>query len=115
MMKMIRNLLSKLLKLEGYVTFQSEIGNKGLFLLKNEEIAVVISDVKLPGINDIDLICKIKEINPLCEIIVLTAYGIIEEMLNKNSLPHEFLQNPQKENTVSLKLEEIEKNHIISV
>ena len=74
----LRNLLVKLLKLENYMTYEAENGISGLNLLKKEEISVVITDVKLPDINGIDLITKIKVINPLCEIIVLTAYGTIE-------------------------------------
>ena len=35
--------------------------------------------MKLPDINGIDLISKAKEINSLCEVIVLTAYGTIED------------------------------------
>ena len=75
----LRMLLIKLLKLEGYSTFDSETGEAGLSLLKKEDISVVISDVKLPDIFGIDLISKIKEINPLCEIIMLTAYGTIQD------------------------------------
>ena len=75
----LRMLLIKLLKLEGYTTFDSETGEAGLSLLKKEDISIVISDVKLPDIFGIDLISKIKEINPLCEIIMLTAYGTIQD------------------------------------
>ncbi len=75
----LRMLLIKLLKLEGYSTFDSETGEAGLSLLKKEDISIVISDVKLPDIFGIDLISKIKEINPLCEIIMLTAYGTIQD------------------------------------
>jgi two-component system NtrC family response regulator len=75
----LRNLLVKLLRLEGYITYDAETGMSGLSLLKKEDVSIVITDVKLPDTNGIDLIIKIKEINPLCEIIVLTAYGTIED------------------------------------
>ncbi len=75
----LRNLLIKLLKLEDYSTFDAETGEAALNILQKEEISVVISDVKLPDINGIDLLPKLKEINPFCEIIVLTAYGTIED------------------------------------
>ena len=75
----LRNLLSKLLKLEDFTTFSAENSRKGLEILKKEDISVLIVDVKLPDINGIDLISKAKEINSLCEVIVLTAYGTIED------------------------------------
>ncbi|MFA6596244.1 MAG: sigma-54 dependent transcriptional regulator [Ignavibacteriaceae bacterium] len=75
----LRNLLVRLIKLEDYLTFDAENGAHGLEILKKEDISVVIVDVKLPDVNGIDLINKIKAINPTCEIIVLTAYGTIED------------------------------------
>ena len=74
----LRKLLVKLLKLEDYSVYDAETAEAGLSLLKKEDISVVITDVRLPDINGIDLIPKIKEINPLCEVIVLTAFGTIE-------------------------------------
>ncbi len=75
----LRILLIKLLKLEDFNTFDAATGEAGLNILKKEDISVVISDVKLPDVYGIDLIAKIKEINPLCEIIMLTAYGTIQD------------------------------------
>ncbi len=75
----LRLLLTKLLKLEDYVTFEAETGEAGLNILKTEDISVVISDVKLPDVYGIDLILKIKEINPMCEVIMLTAFGTIQD------------------------------------
>ena len=77
--KELRTLLTRLLSLEGYRVFEASDGEEGLKILNQEEIQVVISDVKLPGISGIDLIPKIKGINGLIEIIVLTAYGTIED------------------------------------
>lgn len=75
----LRNLLVKLLKLEEFLTYDAENASQGLDILKKEDISVVIVDVKLPDANGIDLVNKIKELNPICEIIVLTAYGTIED------------------------------------
>ena len=75
----LRSLLVKLIKLENYTTLDADTGEAGLSLLRKEDVAVVITDVKLPDINGIDMIKKIKSINQLCEVIVLTAYGTIED------------------------------------
>ena len=77
--KELRTLLTRLLSLEGYKVFGAPDGEEGLKILNQEEIHVVITDVKLPGISGIDLVPKIKEINHLIEIIVLTAYGTIQD------------------------------------
>jgi len=75
----LRNLLSKLISLEGYKVQCAENGKSGLTLTQKEEFQVVIADVRLPDINGLDLIQKIKKINPLTEVIVITAYGTIED------------------------------------
>jgi two-component system NtrC family response regulator len=75
----IRNLLSRIIKLEGYTVFQAEDGNKGLKMLEKETIHTVICDVRLPDADGVDLIPQILEKEPLCEIILLTAYGTIQD------------------------------------
>lgn len=75
----LRNLLLKLLSLEGYKVICAEDGKGGLTLAQKEDFAVVVADVRLPDINGLNLIQKIKKINPLTEVIVITAYGTIED------------------------------------
>ena len=75
----IRNLLSRIIRLEGYEVFQAENGTKGLKLLQQEKIHAIICDVKLPDANGVEMVSKIKAISPQCEIILLTAYGAIPD------------------------------------
>lgn len=77
--KDIRNLLSRIIRLEGYQVFQAETGGRGQRMLKNEKIHVVICDVKLPDANGVEMVPILKEIQPLCEVILLTAFGTIED------------------------------------
>lgn len=75
----VRHLLSRMISLEGFTTFEAECGYSALRLLHKANIQVIITDVKLPDINGIDLIPEFKNINPAVEIIVLAAYGSIED------------------------------------
>jgi two-component system, NtrC family, response regulator len=75
----LRNLLVKLLNLEGYKVQSAEDGKSGLALVHKDDFLVVVTDVRLPDINGIELIHSIKQINPFTEVIVLTAYGTIED------------------------------------
>ncbi len=77
--KKICNLLARIVGLEGFTVLQAYTGKDGLKLLKNNDVQVVISDVKLPDYNGIALIKSIKEINPYAEVINLTAYGTISD------------------------------------
>jgi len=75
----LRGLLSRLLELEGYQMFGAANAKEGLKILEKEDIKLVLSDVKLPDANGVELTQKIKSLYPHIEIIVLTAYGTIAD------------------------------------
>ncbi|WP_460938136.1 sigma-54-dependent transcriptional regulator [Spirosoma humi] len=75
----LRQLLARILQLEGYVVLEAENARAGLKVLEREDVQLVISDVKLPDKNGIELSTQIKELYPATEVIVLTAYGTISD------------------------------------
>lgn len=75
----LRKLLARVIELEGYTVFQAGSVKDGMKLLSRENIQVVISDVKLPDGNGVDLAARIKKDLPSVEVIVLTAYGTIQD------------------------------------
>ena len=75
----LRQLLKKLLILDGYKIFEAEDAKSAWEVMEKEELQVIIIDVKLPDSSGIDLIPKIKEMNPFTEVIVITAYGTIKD------------------------------------
>lgn len=72
-------LLSRIIELEGYRTFQAASCKEGLKVLSQETIHVVLSDVKLPDGSGVELVKQIKEKKPYTEVICLTAYGTIHD------------------------------------
>jgi two-component system NtrC family response regulator len=72
-------LISRILELEGFKLFKSYTAKEGLKTLMLEDIHVVISDVKLPDINGVELVKLIKEKKPYVEVISLTAHGTIAD------------------------------------
>ena len=78
----IRTLLSRIIKLEGYEVFEAETGKKGLKLIEQEKIHAVICDVKLPDVNGVEMVPKIKKISPQSEVILLTAFGTIPDSVS---------------------------------
>jgi two-component system NtrC family response regulator len=75
----LRNLMGRVIALEGYQVVQASTIKEGLKLLTKESVSVVITDVKLPDGNGIQLTSKIKQEHPAIEVIVLTAYGTIQD------------------------------------
>lgn len=77
--KKICSLLARIIELEGFKVFQANTGKEGLKTLSMQEVDVVISDVKLPDINGVELVKEIKKIKPYVEVINLTAFGTISD------------------------------------
>ncbi|WP_454802021.1 sigma-54-dependent transcriptional regulator [Mucilaginibacter phyllosphaerae] len=77
--KKLNDLLSRIIGLEGFTVVQAYNGKDGLKILDREDVQVVISDVKLPDVNGVDLVKTIKAKKPYVEVINLTAYGTIND------------------------------------
>ncbi|EDM36807.1 two-component response regulator, sigma-54 related protein [Pedobacter sp. BAL39] len=77
--KKICALLARIIELEGFNVFQAGTGREGLKLLNIQDIDVVISDVKLPDFNGVELVCEIKKMKSYVEVINLTAFGTIQD------------------------------------
>ena len=75
----LRHLLARIVELEGYSVHQAANAKAAFRILEKESIQVVISDVKLPDANGVELTSKIKSEYPHIEVIVLTAFGTIDD------------------------------------
>ncbi|MCJ8209782.1 sigma-54 dependent transcriptional regulator [Mucilaginibacter sp. RS28] len=75
----LAGLLGRIIGLEGFQVFEANKAKDGLKVLSQEDILVVITDIKLPDIKGIELVTRIKEIKPYVEVICVTAYGTIPD------------------------------------
>lgn len=75
----LRNLLGRLIKLEGFAVTESGNLKQSYRAIEKEEPDVILCDVKLPDGNGIDFIKEIKAKYFIVEIILLTAYGNIPD------------------------------------
>jgi len=72
-------IIGELLAEEGYTSLTASSGMEAVDFLKTEIIDLVLTDVKMPGMSGIQLLEKIKEINPDIPVIIMTAYGSVEK------------------------------------
>ncbi|MFP9100853.1 sigma-54-dependent transcriptional regulator [Flavobacterium sp. RHBU_24] len=73
----LRALMARIISLEGFEVVQAADCKQGLKKLTQNDIDVVLCDVKLPDGNGVDLVTTIKQGYPAVEVILLTAYGNI--------------------------------------
>jgi two-component system NtrC family response regulator len=75
----LRTLLSRIISLEGFEVVQAADCKSALKKLEQDDISVVLCDVKLPDGNGVELTKEIKDKYPLIEIVLLTAFGNIPD------------------------------------
>lgn len=74
----MREILSDILIYEGYKVFTAMDAESALELLKTEPFDIIVTDIKMPGIDGIELMKRIKRISSQIDIIVITAYETTE-------------------------------------
>jgi DNA-binding NtrC family response regulator len=91
----IRESLEVLLSLEGYSIKTAPDGEQGLRMLEMESFDLVLLDLALPGQSGLDLLPQIKERQPETPVIMITAYGTVENVVDAIRAGAEnFVQKP---------------------
>jgi PAS domain S-box-containing protein len=71
----IRKVLGIALSDSGYTVFTAENGEDALTIFRKETPPIVLTDIKMPGMDGIELLQKIKHENPDTEVIMITGHG----------------------------------------
>jgi signal transduction histidine kinase len=71
----IRKVLYITLSHAGFTVWTARDGDDGWHLFKEKHPDIVITDIKMPGIDGIDLLKQIKQIRPDTEVIMITGHG----------------------------------------
>jgi DNA-binding NtrC family response regulator len=73
----LRRMFERILRTEGYEVRCASSGNEALKLLETEWFDLVVTDLKMPGMDGMELLAKGKSANPTLPFIVLTAFGTV--------------------------------------
>ncbi len=87
----IRILLNEVLQKEGYRTYQAANGIQALEIVKDDTPDLVLLDMKIPGMDGIEILKRMKAMEPDIRVIIMTAYGeldMIQEAMNLGALTH---------------------------
>jgi DNA-binding NtrC family response regulator len=91
----IRNRCVQLLRKKGYNAQGVNDGKEALFLSKKYNFSLVIADIRMPGMNGIELLEKIREAHPDTEVIMITGYGNIDSAVKAIKLgAYDYITKP---------------------
>ena len=91
----IRNALKEILEYEKYEIDLAEDGQEGLDLLQKNEYDLILSDIKMPKMDGIDLLHKVKSENPDQSFILITGHGDVETaVMAIQKGAYDFIQKP---------------------
>jgi len=87
----IRALLHEVLRQEGYEVFQAPNGPTALEIVTNESPDLILLDMKIPGMDGLEILRNIRKLEIDTKVIMMTAYGeldLIQEAMEMGALAH---------------------------
>ncbi|MCM2286345.1 MAG: response regulator [Desulfobacula sp.] len=104
--ELIVRLLSMSLRSDGYQTVSAFSGEQGLEVFKAESPDIVVTDIKMPGMDGLELLKKIKEIDPEKEVIIVTGHGDIDSTITALQYgASDFINKPVRDAALAIALE----------
>ncbi|MCC6648595.1 MAG: sigma-54-dependent Fis family transcriptional regulator [Polyangiaceae bacterium] len=102
----MRTTLAMMLRAASYEVDEASDGATALDMAAKGAFDVVLTDLRLGADSGIDVLRGVKERDPRCEVLVMTAYGTIEGAVEAMRLgAFDYLQKPFSEQEVLLRIE----------
>ncbi len=90
-----RQSLSEILRLEGYAVNSVPNGQAAVEYVRTHPIELIIVDLRMPGMDGLEVIQVVNQISPETEVILLTAFGTTESAIQALRLRvHDYLLKP---------------------
>ncbi|MDF1664949.1 MAG: response regulator, partial [Planctomycetota bacterium] len=91
----LRLVLSNEIEDFGHRVSQAGSGMEALKIFKSESIDICILDLKMPGMDGLEALQKMKAIQPLVEVIILTGHGSLDSAIEAMKAgAYDFLTKP---------------------
>ena len=78
----ILGVVSEVLEDDGYVVMTAGSGEEAIDLLRDNQYALVMSDIRLPGINGVEVLEHIRRVSPRTNVIMITSHASLETSID---------------------------------
>jgi DNA-binding NtrC family response regulator len=112
----IRETLKEILEYEKYEITLAEDGAKGLQLLQKNSYDVVLSDVKMPGIDGMELLDRVQALAPDVPMVMISGHGTVEMAIEATKKgAYDFITKPPDLNRLLITLRNaVDRNNLVS-
>ncbi|EFK08442.1 response regulator receiver domain protein [delta proteobacterium NaphS2] len=105
------NNMSKLLNKRGYRVDAVNGGEEAIRMLQNDPYDVVVLDLKMPGMNGIDTLKKMKEMGVTAQTIMLTGHGGLDSAMEAVKLgAYDYIPKPCEVDELSVMINNSQNN-----
>jgi two-component system, NtrC family, response regulator len=107
--------LTTLLREDGYEVEGAHEAQTGLALLERIDADVVLTDLRMPGMDGLELLAKVKQLRPETMVVMMTAYGTVKTAVKAMKMGAEdYLSKPVDVEEVELVLQRVlEKKRLL--
>jgi len=111
----ILEMLEMSLASEGYEVSTAENGVEGLVVFKEQKPKLVLTDIKMPGMDGIEVLKQIKTLDSEAEVIVITGHGDMDSAISAiRNGASDFITKPIRDEILMLSLERAKKKIAIN-
>ncbi len=104
----MRDLLRKILTDEGYRVNTAGDGTTALTMVKQAPVDVVLSDVKMPGLDGLELLKAVKKVTPGTYVAIMTAFGTIDSAVEAMKYgAYDYISKPFKIDEIRILMKKI--------
>ena len=104
--EIIVKLLSMSLRSDGYEIVTAYSGEQGLEVFKAESPDIVVTDIKMPGMDGLELLKNIKKIDSEKEVIIVTGHGDIDSTITALQYgASDFINKPVRDEALAIALD----------
>ena len=102
----ILRVLSMSLRADGYDVSTADSGEKGLQVFADEKPQIVLTDIKMPGMDGIEVLRQIKQSSEEPEVIIITGHGDIDLAIEALQFgASDFINKPVKDKALAISLQ----------